>query len=262
MPPRFGILVAAFTVALAGCATPPPADNPEAVAAFEATNDPLEPMNRAIFKFNLYADNLLLKPLALLYRTFIPPEPRRGIHNFLDNLRAPVTLANDLLQGELDRASITVQRFAVNSTAGIGGLLDVASDLGLPPHREDFGQTAAVWGSGEGFYLVLPIFGPSNVRDGIGLGVDTFLDPLVYLVDTDILVSRTAVRGIDERERVIDSLDEIERTSIDYYATLRSLYRQHRADEIRNGKPPPVLPIPSISIEDVPPGNDQASLED
>ena len=126
----------------------------------------------------------------------------------------------------------------------------MASDLGMAGHSEDFGQTLAVWGSGEGLYLMLPLFGPSNPRDAIGLAADTFLDPLSYYADTEILVARTGVRGVDERAAVVDSLDEIERTSIDYYATLRSLYRQHRADQIRNGAPAPVMPIPSISFKD------------
>ncbi|MFQ5786089.1 MAG: VacJ family lipoprotein [Alphaproteobacteria bacterium] len=219
-------------------------------AEFDNTNDPIEPFNRAVFEFNRYADALLIKPLALLYRDFVPPPLRTGVHNALANLRTPITLANDLMQGEMTRAGVTVQRFAINSTIGIGGLFDFATDFGIEGHREDFGQTLAIWGSGEGFYLVLPLFGPSSGRDGIGLAVDTFLDPLIYFAPTNALAARTLIRGVDEREGVIDTLDEIERTSLDFYATLRSLYRQHRGDEIRNGAPAPVLPIPSISIDD------------
>ena len=231
---------------LAACATPPAGDD----AAFDEINDPLEPMNRAVFSFNQFVDGLLFRPLALLYRDLLPSGVRDSVGGVLETLRTPVTLANDLLQGSADRAAETVGRFAVNATVGLGGIIDVASDLGMAGHSEDFGQTLAVWGSGEGLYLMLPLFGPSNPRDAIGLAADTFLDPLSYYADTEILVARTGVRGVDERAAVVDSIDEIERTSIDYYATLRSLYRQHRADQIRNGAPAPVIPIPSISFKD------------
>lgn len=241
---------------LAACATPPAGDD----GAYDEVNDPFEPMNRAIFSFNQFADGLLFKPLALLYRTLLPPEVQDGIGGILETLRTPVTLANDLMQGEIDRAGETVGRFAINATAGIGGFFDVAALVGLDGHYEDFGQTLAVWGSGEGMYLVLPIFGPSNPRDAIGIGVDTFLDPLTYYVDSEPLLYRTVVRGINERASVIDALDEIERTSIDFYATMRSLYRQHRNDQIRNGSPAPVVPIPSISFDDF--DDSQAPQED
>jgi phospholipid-binding lipoprotein MlaA len=154
------------------------------------------------------------------------------------------------MQGEVDRAVVTIGRFAINSTAGLGGLIDVAAKMGIDGHREDFGQTLAVWGSGEGPYLMLPLLGPSNPRDVTGLVVDGFIDPVPYFVSTDVQLARTLVRGVDERERVLDALDEIERTSLDFYATLRSLYRQRRADEIRNGAQAPVVPIPAISIEE------------
>ncbi len=239
-----------LTVALLfGCASPPEGDA-DALADYDEINDPLEPFNRAIFSFNQFADGILIKPLALAFRTFVPPEPREGVHNFLTNLRSPIVLANDLMQGEFDRAVVTIERFAINSTAGLGGLIDVAARFGIEGHREDFGQTLAVWGSGEGPYLMLPLFGPSNPRDATGLVVDIFFDPLWYFASSEILWARAVVRGVDERERVLDALDEIERTSLDFYATLRSLYRQRRADEIRNGAPVPVVPIPAISIEE------------
>ncbi len=239
-----------LTVALLfGCASPPEGDA-DAQAAYDEINDPLEPFNRAIFSFNQFADGILIKPIALAFRTFVPPEPREGVRNFLSNLRSPIVLANDLMQGEFDRAVVTIERFAINSTAGLGGLIDVAARFGIEGHREDFGQMLAVWGSGEGPFLMLPILGPSNPRDVTGLVVDGFIDPVPYFVSSNIQVARTVLRGADERERVLDALDEIERTSLDFYATLRSLYRQRRADEIRNGAPAPVVPIPAISIEE------------
>ncbi|MCH9019725.1 MAG: VacJ family lipoprotein [Proteobacteria bacterium] len=242
-----GSILAVFL--LAACATPPLGGEAK-MAEFDQVNDPFEPVNRGIFSFNQFVDGVLFEPLAMLYRDLLPPPVRDSVENFLNNLRSPVTLASDLAQGKMDRATTTVGRFVINSTIGVGGLIDMAEEFGLEGHREDFGQTLAVWGSEEGLYLVLPLFGPSNVRDAVGLVADAFLDPLTYFASTQALVARTFVRGIDERENVLDTLDEIERTSIDYYATLRSLYRQRRADEIRDGEPAPVIPIPSISIDD------------
>jgi len=236
--PLFALLMTA------ACATPAMNDGGNDV------NDPLESMNRAIFSFNQFAEGLLFKPLAMMYRDLVPPPVQDAVAGILETLRTPVTLANDLLQGEPDRAAETLGRFAINATVGIAGIFDIASGLGLEGHDEDFGQTLAVWGSGEGMYLVLPLLGPSSVRDGIGLGVDTLFDPLSYYASFKQQAGRTATRGIVELSGVIDSLDEIERTSLDYYATLRSLYRQQRADQIRNGAAAPVVPIPSLSLDD------------
>ena len=235
---------------LVGCAASAPEGDAEAQAAIDETNDPIEPVNRAIFSFNQFADGILIKPLALMYRDLTPPPVRRGVRNMLSNLRTPVTLANDLLQGKGGRALVTGERFLINTTVGVGGLMDIASDWGIEGHREDFGQTLAEWGSGEGPYLMLPLLGPSNPRDTVGLVVDSVLDPFGYFIPTKYAITRTLVRGIDERERVVDQLDEIERASLDFYATLRSLYRQRRADEIRDGKAAVIVPIPSLSIED------------
>ena len=235
----FGAMLAVMMTA--ACATP---------AVDDGVNDPLESFNRAIFSFNQFAQGLLFKPLALLYRDLVPPEVQDAVGGILETLHTPITLANDLLQGEPERAAETLGRFAINGTVGIAGIFDIASGMGLEGHSEDFGQTLAVWGSGEGMYLVLPLFGPSGLRDGIGLGVDILIDPLTYYASFPQRSSRTMARGIDELAGVVDSLDDIERTSIDFYATLRSLYRQQRDDQIRNGAAPPVIPIPSISFDD------------
>lgn len=228
---------------LAGCATPPPADDPDAVAAFNEANDPLEPMNRYFFELNYAADELLFKPLAGWYYVALPDFAQDGIRNALRNVRSPVVLANDLFQGEMERAGITVGRFLVNSTLGIGGLFDVASELDLAYHDEDFGQTLAVHGVDEGPYLMLPLLGPSNPRDAAGRIVDMLFDPLTYIgyfggVD-NIGLGAAVVDGLDTRARNLKTLDEIRKGSLDYYATFRSLYRQRRADEINNGESPP-----------------------
>ncbi len=225
---------------VAGCATPPPADDKEAVAEWEQVNDPLEPMNRAVFDFNRAADKYAIKPAAEGYRAVMPKFGRERVHNVLTNLNSPLTFANDVLQGETDRAVQTFFRAMLNSTFGLAGFIDVATPAGIPPHEEDFGQTLAVWGVGEGPFLMLPIFGPSNPRDTVGLVAEMFADPfdlaMANIGREYITYTRMGMTGLDKREALIDTLDEIERTSLDYYASLRSLYRQYRASEIKNGR--------------------------
>jgi phospholipid-binding lipoprotein MlaA len=236
---------------LSGCATPP--DDPQGKADFEAINDPLEPVNRALFELNQVIDNLLLKPVAFAYSIFVPVPVQTGVHNALVNLKTPVILANDLLQGETGRAGQTVERFAINSTVGLLGTYDAADKwFGVAPHTEDFGQTLATWGVGEGPYLFIPILGPSNPRDLAGLGVDTVADPLNwYLHNThqdDWIWARTIATGIDSRAALLDTLDNLEKTSLDYYVTLRSVYRQRRVDEINNRRPRSQPVAPSLSM--------------
>lgn len=240
-----GALIAALVAA--GCATPP--QDPEALQAYKEANDPLEPMNRALFDFNQGFDRNLLRPAATGYRDLFPDGFRSSVNNALHNLRSPVIFANDIMQGEAGRAAETLVRFAVNSVLGFAGLFDVAGGYGLERHNEDFGQTLAVWGFDEGFYLMLPVFGPSNPRDTVGLVVDGFIDPFGYIAPFAFRFSRSAVEGIDKRADVLETLDELERTSVDFYATIRSLYRQRREDEVRQGEPGANIPAPSISFE-------------
>jgi phospholipid-binding lipoprotein MlaA len=225
---------------VAGCATPPPADDKEAVAEWEQVNDPLEPFNRAVFDFNKAADDYAIKPAAQAYRWAMPKYGRDRIHNVVSNLNSPLIFANDVLQGEPDRAVQTFFRAALNTSFGLLGFLDIATEAGIPAHEEDFGQTLAVWGVGEGPFLMLPIFGPSNPRDTVGLVAEFFADPfdlaMANIGKEWISYTRAGLSGLDKREGLLDTLDEIQRTSLDYYASLRSLYRQHRAAEIKNGK--------------------------
>lgn len=232
---------------LAGCATPPA--DPQARADFDAVNDPLEPVNRALFEFHQVLDHFVLKPVAFAYSMLIPQPMQTGIRSALINLRTPVILANDLLQGETVRAGDTLQRFAINSTVGVLGFYDAADKwFGIAPHTEDFGQTLAVWGTDEGPYLFIPILGPSNPRDLGGFVVDSAADPLNwYLNNTDRdgwIIARTALTGVDARAQLLETLDNLEKTSLDYYVTLRTVYRQRRADEIANrvSKQPNVSP--------------------
>ena len=224
---------------LAGCATPPSPNDPEALAAYKEANDPLEPMNRYFFELNFAADELLFKPIAGWYYVALPNFAQDGVRNVIRNVHSPVVLANDLFQGETDRAGVTVERFLVNSTMGLGGLFDIASRMGLEYHDEDFGQTLAVAGVGEGPYLMLPLLGPSNPRDAVGMAVDMLFDPLTYIgmfAVSNIDLGADIVGGLDTRARNLKTLDEIRKGSLDYYATIRSLYRQHRNDEISNGR--------------------------
>lgn len=228
---------AALGLLLAGCATP--ATQPMDPA------DPYEATNREIFDFNLKIDRTFLRPTAERYVAYVPAGLRDAIRNVLDNLHAPVILANDILQGEGRRAEQTAGRFLVNSTLGVAGVVDMGSRMGIPAHEEDFGQTLAVWGAGEGPYLMLPLLGPSNPRDTAGRLGDIALDPTIYLkIKRHLLWSATReyVTIVDTRSRNLDAFDAIERTSLDFYAATKSLYRQHRDSEIRNGMPAPAEP--------------------
>ena len=210
-------------------------------------NDPFEGGNRVMFEVNQVLDQALLRPVSVVYRAVVPDFAQDGVRNFMNNLNSPVIFTNDLLQGETDRAGQTLLRFGINSTIGLGGLIDVAKELDMPYHDEDFGQTLGTWGAGEGPYFYLIVMGPSNVRDFSGFVVDRAIDPLTYVNwgDSDLQyapLARTVLNVIDLRARNIETLDEIERSSVDYYASIRSLYRQSRADAIRNGAPSTDLP--------------------
>ena len=225
---------------------PPQTVTSQQVQADDA-NDPFEGSNRFFFGVNKVLDEVLLRPVAVVYRAVLPDFAQNGVRNFLNNLNSPVILANDLLQGETDRAGDTIVRFGINSTIGLGGLIDVAKDLDRPYHDEDFGQTLAVWGVNDGPYFYFPLMGPSSARDFTGFVVDRGFDPLTYVNwgDNDLQyvpIARTVLNVIDLRSRNIETLDDIERSSVDYYASIRSLYRQSRADAIRNGAPSKDLP--------------------
>ena len=259
-PPRlvFSSLPVVVSLILAGCATP--SNNPQAEAAeAEDFNDPLEDTNRAIFDFNQVVDRNVLVPVAKAYRTVLPDPVRDSLRDFLRNLREPLIFANDALQGEFERAGQTFARFTLNSTLGVGGLIDVAGRWGeLPYHEDDLGLTFGVWGIPEGPYLVVPVLGSSTPRDLGGQVAEGFGDPFNYIVTGNpytlywIPFVRGGVAGIDQRSRYIETLADIERTSLDYYATIRSLYRQRRAALIRHEKEQNLPPPSSFSRNDSP----------
>ena len=205
----------------------------------DTENDPFESTNRNIFKFNNMLDDNFFKPVAKGWRK-IPDIPRKPLSNLASTAQAPISLANAVLQ--LNRESIgnILAKFLINMTFGLGGMFDIASteEFGsMPTVTEDFGQTLATWGVPDGPYVMLPIFGPSSIRDSVGLGVDTVFNPLSFAyrmnnIGLEARLSGPTVRGVTTREKYLDYIDEMKASSLDFYATMRSLYRQKRKKEI------------------------------
>lgn len=230
---RARVVPAALLVVLSGCASLPPGARPVA-------HDPFERANRSVFAFNDGLDRAVTKPLAQGYRAVVPEFMRRYIGNFFGNLGDVFTSANQLLQGKPVLALSDAGRVLVNTVFGFGGVIDVASDLGLEKHREDFGQTLGRWGAGSGPYLVLPVFGPSSVRDGLGLGVDLAADPLQGVFRDVDLAWAAAARVVDTRERLLSAERLVEGAALDRYSFLRDAYLQRRRSQIHDGDPPPL----------------------
>lgn len=207
-------------------------------ATSAAVYDPFEDFNRGVYAFNDAADKAVLEPAANGYRAITNPPIRAGVSNFLTNLNQPVVFANTLLQGKPTAAVDTAARFIVNSTVGLGGIFDAASQFDVPQHNEDFGQTLGVWGVDNGPYLVLPFMGGSNLRDAVGLGVDIAFDPLNYSQfegDTAFRVTTGVVGAVAVRERLSGAI-EILREQPEPYVALRRNYTQQRAAAIRDGR--------------------------
>jgi phospholipid-binding lipoprotein MlaA len=223
---------AAFVLcaALAGCAS---------MARDEdgRNGDPFEPVNRVVFNANDAIDIAILKPLAEGYRAVVPEFVRNRIRAFVDNLQEPRIFANNLLQGRVDAAGITFGRLFVNTLLGVGGLFDVASGRDLPRQTGDFGETLYFWGVDSGPYVVLPLFGPSNVRDAFGLAVDLYTTPPAHWFSGAqglwINAGLSTVNGFDLRSRNIETLDQIKANALDYYVQFRSIARQYREGQLR-----------------------------
>lgn len=212
-------------------------------------NDPLEPVNRVIFGFNSILDTVILTPVSATYNTVVPGPVRTGVSNAIANAKAPVTLINDLLQGEPKRAQKTFVRFLINSTAGFGGFVDAAEAGGLPRHTEDFGQTLAVWGIGAGPYLVAPVFGPTTPRHLVGRIADSAATPTTWLMADLPMLERftpTMADLMTGHAALLDDMNNLKKTSPDYYAAVRDIYRQSRANAISNGK------VDSADLPDIP----------
>jgi phospholipid-binding lipoprotein MlaA len=230
------LLVCVLGLVAGGCASP---DNQEAAAA----NDPLEPMNRAFFDLNERLDRHAALPAATFYNDTVPSSARNGIHNFMDNLSGPVTVVNDLLQLQFENAGKAAARFVVNSTVGLAGIFDVATGWDLPARNRDFGETLGTYGVPQGPYLVLPLSGPTAVRDLSGSYVDGFFSPLYYwrvkyTGKQYVGLVKNALGTVDNRSRNIVSYRDIERASVDFYATMRDLYRQRRQRLIEDRSSP------------------------
>ena len=230
--------VAIFLACLLSVAAPQPSgagDEPQDVEF----NDPLEPLNRLVFAINDALDTIILRPAAVVYGAVVPGAVRRGVRNVVRHLSLPFTFVNDVAQGEWKRSGDTAQRFFINTMVGFAGLYDVAEKQGFPHRSTDFGSTLAAWGVGDGPYLVLPIAGPSNVRDAAGLVVQFVADPVDVAfrrADHDNMpLIRSGAATVDFRYRNLETLDDFKANSLDYYAFVRTLYRQRRAFEVDSG---------------------------
>jgi len=200
--------------------------------------DPLEPLNRGIYKFNDGVDALVIMPAARFYTGLLPEWLRNGIGNFFSNLNDVIVAANGLLQLKMQQAGQDVARIVVNSTVGVLGIFDVATGIGLEKHDEDFGQTLGYWGLGDGPYLVLPILGPSNLRDSVGWVGDFYTWPVTYVEDDSTRNILVGVRVISARADLLASSSILETAALDPYAFVRDAYLQRRRNLIYDGKPP------------------------
>lgn len=222
-------------IVMTGCAT---TQQNERVAKI----DPFEPMNRAVFSFNEVADDYVIKPIAEAYKFVLPEFVRTGVTNFFSNINDVLIAANNLLQAKPLEAANDIGRFLINSTLGVLGLFDVATDIGLDKNREDFGQTLGVWGFSDGPYVVLPFFGPSNVRDTVGLAVDMETDFIINTnkLNSDEKIAVNALRVINRRADLLDAGQLLEDAAFDKYSFMRDGYLQRRRNQVYDGNPPPV----------------------
>jgi len=220
-------ILLAVSVFASGCATGP------------NSHDPLEPMNRKVYAFNKTVDKIVVKPVARAYTAFVPSLVRTGVRNFYTNLGVLNTAFNDLLQGKVSNVPSDVARFTTNLILGVGGVFDVASEIGIPYHQEDFGQTLGHWGFGSGPYLVLPLLGPSSVRDGLGKPADYFMDPITHINDDTTRLALTGLELIDIRSRFLESEDMLSDAAIDEYSFVRDSWLQRREFQVRDGAPNP-----------------------
>lgn len=253
--PELPLLAAMVVVAasLAGCASKPPADDPDAVAEYNEAHDPMEPTNRVFYAVNNGLDTVILRPLAVGYKYVVPYVVRSHIHNVLTNLSMPASLFDDMLAARPRRAGTSLMRLLVNSTVGVAGVFDVATEWGWPAHDLDAGITLALWGLPEGPFLFLPVLGPTGPRDATGFAIDIATDPITW-VGNGVLVSslgytRWGMNAIDTRTNVLDDLDKIKAQALDPYATIRSLYRQHRQSQIDEARSDDRVTVPAWFIQ-------------
>ena len=210
-----------------------------------STKDCFEPLNRATFVFNQGLDKAIFKPVAKGYRN-LPTPIKKGTGNVLSNLSTLITIPNNVLQGDIKLAGINTGRLVVNTTLGILGIFDVASEMGFPKYvKEDYGQTLGTWGVGPGCYLVLPVLGPSNIRDTAGMFINVMGGDPYYNIsvngnneylDGELYAASKMLSAVDFRATNLESLDNLEKNSVDFYASVRSLYTQDRENKIKNNQ--------------------------
>jgi phospholipid-binding lipoprotein MlaA len=222
------LLVMSFVMILAGCATGPNA-NPA---------DPLEPFNRGVYKFNDAVDKAVLKPVATVYRDVTPPLVQRGVGNFFNNLEDAWSLVNNVLQLKGEAAASSLFRVGVNTFMGLGGILDVASEMRIDRYTEDFGQTLGYWGVGPGPYIVLPLLGPSDLRDAAALVVDINGYPLTYVDDATTRSALWLLLAVDQRAGLIKVEGILDDAALDKYSFIRDAYLQRRRNSVYDGDPP------------------------
>ena len=225
----FKIGLIATTLFITGCAT---------TQSESHVNDPVEGYNRVMHSFNDTVDKNVLKPVAQGYDFIMPAPASKGVSNFFSNLNEITVIINDVLQFKMMQAFEDTSRFAINSTIGIVGLMDVASDFGYKKNDEDFGQTLGVWGFDTGPYLVLPFFGPSDIRDTFGLVGDYYTDPVTYVKGPDARNPITATRIIDHRANLLKAEKVLDEAAIDEYTYTRDAYLQRRQNLVHDGNPP------------------------
>jgi len=240
-----GLLLLGLLGLLGGCSTT------------QARPDPYEKFNRYVFQFNDDIDKILLKPVAETYKTLVPPPIGKGITNIFGNLNDITVIANDLLQLKFKQATSDTGRLIINTTLGIFGFFDMATQTGLPKHYEDFGQTLGHWGLGNGPYLVLPFFGPSTVRDAWGRGADIFLDPRFYYASAqdsnvrNFITFTNVLRAIDIRANLLKVEEFVDTAALDTYSYVRDAYLQQRNYMLYDGNPPPESTEGSFSEDEL-----------
>lgn len=229
--------------------------------ASQANKDPLEGINRGIYKFNDVTDKALFKPVAKGYKAIAPTPVRIGINNFFNNLRSVTNILNNLLQFKLANAFSETGRFVINSTFGLAGFIDVAGMDNVPAYKEDFGQTLGHWGVGNGAYIVLPFLGPSTLRDTTGLVFDTMsTDPINYTHNIGEIRLHNQLRAaqfIDKRTEMLDATDLVDEASLDPYAFMRDAYLQHRANAVEDGANSNAEPLSSDDFDEIDAENKQ-----
>jgi len=240
------IALSAMVFLVAGCTT---SGEDSVMAGGVEVSDPFEEANRAIFSFNTAVDKAVIHPVAKGYNAVVPDPARTGVDNALKNLRSPVNFANQVLQGDFEGAGDVVVRAVVNTLLGLGGLIDLAGHEGIEYEVEDFGQTLATWGVDHGPYLVVPILGPSSTRDYVGYAVDSFADPLRWYLfnieEEGVYYGKIGADYLNLRASLVDVLEDLEKSSIDYYAATRSAYYQRR-EALVNDQGSDVITAPAI----------------